>query len=252
MAGIGISDGSRPTLSLMVMTKNGSWRLDRMLCSMAGKVSGNIVIGVDSATNDDTEERARRRTADVVRIRNPEGYIEPHIRTLFERCTGDWVIRLDDDELMSANFSLEGIDPTILDRFELIGFPRPWIVQRDPPLYIGTGRESGELVPQFRLMKRAAAWQFVKRIHTAGFEMKPAHVVRDMYLFHMNLVDVSIEDRRTKYEFYQSHRPAPWNETYLLDARCVAASPRALPCHPDMFPPLDLLRSTGSSFPVRP
>lgn len=232
----------------MVMTRNGSWRLDRMLCSVAGEVTGNLVIGIDGASDDDTEARAHRHTPHVVRITNRQGYIEPHIRELFELCTGDWVIRLDDDELVSSNFSMDGIAPAVLDEFELIGIPRAWIVQRDPPMYIGSGR-GGELVPQYRLMKRSAAWQFVEEMHTPGFRTKPAHLVPDVYLFHLNLVDVPLGDRRAKYEFYQSRRAGPWNETYLLDAPEVAASPRARPCLPDMFPPLDLLRSTKDSFP---
>jgi hypothetical protein len=232
----------------MVMTRNGSWRLDRMLCSVTGEVTANLVIGIDSASDDDTEARARRHTPHVVRIPNPQGYIEPHIRELFELCTGDWVLRLDDDELISSNFGMTGIAPAVFEDFELIGIPRAWIVQRDPPLYIGTGR-GGELVPQFRLMKRAARWQFVEEIHTPGFKTKPAYCLQDMFLFHLNLVDVPIEDRRAKYEFYQRRRAGPWNETYLLDAPEVAASSRARACLPDMFPPFSLLRSTQDSFP---
>jgi hypothetical protein len=240
-----------PSLSLMALTKNGSWRLERMLRSVSGKVS-EIAIGIDSATDDNTEERVRRYTPNVFKVRNPEGYIEPHIRSLFERCTGDWILRLDDDEVMSCNFSIDAIPPEVFGSFDLIGFPRAWVVQRDPPLYISTSSHRGEFVPQFRMMKRSARWDFVSEIHTPGFKMKPAHVVPDMLIFHMNLVDHSVEERRIKFDFYQGHKDAAWNRTYLLDPKQVAASGEARLCQPEMFPPLDLLRSEEADFLASP
>jgi len=252
-------------LSLIAMTKNGSWRLERMLRSVGGKAS-EIIIGVDAATTDDTVKRARRYTPNVFLIENPQGYIEPHIKTLVERCTGDWVLRLDDDELMSTNFCLEEIQREVLDEFDLIGFPRPWIVNIDPAYYVGTGREVWELIPQYRLMKRSAPWIFTPQIHTPGFEMRPAYEVSDMFLYHTILVDQPLEVRRRKYDFYQSLRDAAWNRDYLLDPVQLFETGQALPCSPDrpspqvfcydtktmpqpvqcnrnMFPPLELLRN---------
>jgi glycosyltransferase involved in cell wall biosynthesis len=252
-------------LSLMAMTKNGSWRLERMLRSV-GENAFEIVIGIDAATTDDTVERVRRYTSNVFLIDNPQGYIEPHIKALFEKCTGDWVLRLDDDELMSTNFSLEAIPHKVLDEFDLIGFPRPWLVNTNPPFYVGTGRELWELIPQYRLMKRSAHWSFTSQIHTPGFEMKPAYEVPDMFIYHAVLLDQSYEARRRKYDFYQSFRDAPWNRDYLLDPSQLYETEQALPCFPDassppvfcydtktmlkpvrchrnMFPPLELLQN---------
>ena len=240
-----------PSLSLMALTKNGSWRLERMLRSVSGKVS-EVVIGIDNETDDDTEQRAHRYTSNVFKVSNSEGYIEPHIRTLFEKCTGDWILRLDDDEIMSWNFSIDAIPPEVLCSFDLVGFPRAWIVQRDPPLYISTSSHGEGFVPQFRMMKRSAHWDFVSEIHTPGFKMKPAFVVPDMLIFHMNLLDYSAEQRRIKFDFYQGHKDAPWNQTYLLDPDQVATSGNARLCQPEMFPPLDLLRSAEVDFRANP
>ncbi|HEV2863943.1 MAG TPA: glycosyltransferase [Pyrinomonadaceae bacterium] len=257
-------------LSLMAMTKNGSWRLERMLRSVGEKAS-EIVVGVDAATTDDTVQRALRYTPNVFLIDNPEGYIEPHIETLFRRCTGDWVLRLDDDEVMSENFSLDAIPAEVLDEFDLIGFPRPWVVNADPPYFAGTGRELWELNPQYRLMRRSASWSFTSLIHTPGFEMKPAYETPDMFIYHMALLDQRFEDRRRKYDFYQSHRDAPWNRDYLLDPVRLYESGQALPCFPgegspeifcydtktmggpvrcnrEMFPPVELLRSGAADY----
>ena len=234
----------------MTMTKDGSWRLERTLRSIGSKAS-QIVIGIDAATRDDTVDRARRYTKHVYTIDNVEGYIEPHIGALFEKCTGDWVLRLDDDEVMSTNFDLKAIPDTVLDEFDLIGFPRAWIVNTDPPFYIGTGAERGQLVPQFRLMKRSAQWSFISTIHTPGFKMKPAYVVPDMFLYHLNLVDKSAEARRRTYDFYQNHlddRGGHWNRTYLFDPEHLYNTGQGLRCSIEMFPPLDLLRSTEREF----
>jgi hypothetical protein len=233
-------------LSFMVMTLNGGWRLERLLRNVGGRAD-EIVVGVDAATTDDTFERARCHTPHVVTIDNPQGFIEPHIAGLFHRCSGDWVLRLDDDELISTNFQLSALPADVLERFDLIGFPRAWVVRSDPLMYIGTGRERGELVPQFRLMRRSADWQFIDRIHTPGFEMRPAHVAEDICIFHLNLLDQPYGNRKKKYDFYQSHRDAPWNRTYLFDPPELVRSGQALPCPSTMFPPTELIRSTPST-----
>lgn len=234
-------------LSLMIMTKNGSWRLERTIRNLREKVD-QVVVGVDTASNDDTMERAQRAADCVYAIDNPQGYIEPHIGPLFNRCEGDWVIRLDDDELMSTNFELAAIPSTALEEYDLIGFPRAWIVSGIPPLYIGTGTKPGELVPQYRLMRRSANWTFVSKIHTPGFEMKPAYVTPNVYMYHLNLVDVSLEDRRRKYDFYQSQRDAPWNKTYLLDPIELAGTGSAFECTSQMYPPKNLILSGASDY----
>ena len=124
-----------------------------------------------------------------------------------------------------------------------------WVVRTDPLHYIGTGATQADLVPQFRLMRRAAAWQFISQIHTPGFVMKEAYVAPSTYIFHMNLLDQSTVDRRRKYEFYERQRPASWNRTYLLDPDALFCGGDSLPCHPEMSPPIDLIRSDASSFP---
>ena len=231
-------------LSFMVMTRNGGWRLERLLQNIRDKAH-EIVVGVDAATTDDTIDRARRYTPNVVVIENPQGFIEPHIAGLFRRCTGDWVLRLDDDELLSTNFDLDRLLAEAGERFDLIGIPRAWIVGTDPPMYIGTGREHGELVPQFRLMRRSADWAFIDTIHTPGFEMRPAFLAADVFIFHMNLLDQSWEERKHKYDFYQSHRDAPWNRTYLFDPAELVRAGKAMPLSPGMFAPIGLIRSTS-------
>jgi hypothetical protein len=235
---------AKTTVSLVVMTKNSSWRIERTLVNLRGKVD-EIVVGVDDTSDDDTTERARRHTRHVFPIRNEEGYIEPHIRTLVERCSCDWVLRLDDDELMSTNFAIDAIPPDIIEAFDLIGFQRVWVTQRDPALYFGTG-PGGEAVPQFRMMKRTASWSFVSDIHTPGFLMKPSYIVPGVFMFHLSLVDKSALVRRAQFDFYESIRHASWNTTYTLNPEAVAASARAKPCCQSMHPPLDLIRLTAA------
>lgn len=217
-----------------------------MLRSVIANVD-EIIIGVDSATSDDTVARAGKYATRLIPIHNPQGFIEPHIQILFEACTGDWILRLDDDELMSTNFNMEDLRRTVLDNYDLVGFPRPWMISRDPLLYVGTGAQ-GSLVPQYRLMRRATEWRFVTSIHTPGFEMKDAAVVSDVYLYHMNLLDFSAEARRQKYAFYQSQRDAPWNMNYLInvDERVASGDHKAVT--ENMYPPTELIRSRASDF----
>lgn len=233
-------------LSVVVITRNGCQRLTRLLRNVQS-FADEIIVGVDSSSSDDSAKRAQMAGARTIMIDNPQGYIEPHIRTLVESCHGEWVLRLDDDELISTNFSISSVSSSTLQSFDLIGFPRAWIVQNEPPLYFGTGATPGELVPQYRLMRREADWTFVDRIHTPGFDMKEAFVEDSVFIFHMNLLDFTLDQRRRKYNFYQSVRDAPWNKTYLIEPAEYVRSNVTFPVTPAMHFPGNLCSSASNA-----
>ena len=227
-------------LSAVVMTRNGGRRLERLLRNL-GAMADEIVVGVDEASDDESEGNAKRAGARTISIENPQGYIEPHIATLIAACSGDWVLRLDDDELISGNFRLDRLPTEAIRDFDLIGFPRAWIVGLRPLAYIGSGARRDQLVPQYRLIRRQASWTFIDRIHTPGIEMKDAFVADNAFIFHMNLLDFTNEQRRERYEFYQSVREAPWNRTYLIDPVEVVRTGQGLPLPDWMHFPSDLV-----------
>jgi glycosyltransferase involved in cell wall biosynthesis len=86
----------RPTISVIIITRNEQERLERTLESVAW--ADEIVI-VDSGSTDRTEEIARRYT-DRFFAMPWEGYGVQKQRAL-ERATGDWVLSIDADEAVS-------------------------------------------------------------------------------------------------------------------------------------------------------
>ena len=60
-----------------------------------------VVVGVDASSSDTTEEICARYADKLFRL-EPIGTSERAIAWLNEQCTGDWILRLDDDELPST------------------------------------------------------------------------------------------------------------------------------------------------------
>jgi glycosyltransferase involved in cell wall biosynthesis len=99
------SDGTRaeahgagdhtPKLSVFLITRNESAHLDLVLERVRG---ADEIVVVDSGSDDDTVEIARRHGARVIERAWP-GYVRQKAFAL-ERCTHDWVLNLDGDEVL--------------------------------------------------------------------------------------------------------------------------------------------------------
>lgn len=87
-----------PQLSAIIAAKDEEKDLPGCLESLEG-LCDQIVVVVDSASSDKTEEIARRASAVVV-LRAFDGYAEQKQAAL-DAATGDWVLSIDCDELLS-------------------------------------------------------------------------------------------------------------------------------------------------------
>ena len=83
-----------PTLSVILITKNESARIDACLASVA---FADEWIVVDAHSSDDTRERAARRGATVIDTADWPGFGAQKQRAL-DRATGSWVLAIDADE----------------------------------------------------------------------------------------------------------------------------------------------------------
>ena len=90
-----------PTLSVIVITKNESARIDACLASVA---FADEWIVVDSASSDDTCERARRFGATVIVTADWPGFGAQKQRAL-DRATGRWVLAIDADERVTPELA---------------------------------------------------------------------------------------------------------------------------------------------------
>lgn len=89
------------TLSVIVITKNESERIDACLASVD---FADEWIVVDAASSDDTAERARRRGATVVVSADWPGFGAQKQRAL-NLATSTWVLSLDADEQVSSDLA---------------------------------------------------------------------------------------------------------------------------------------------------
>jgi glycosyltransferase involved in cell wall biosynthesis len=106
----------RPTISVIIITRNEQERLERTLESVAW--ADEIVI-VDSGSTDRTEEIARRYTERFF-VMPWEGYGVQKQRAL-ERATGDWVLSIDADEAVSPQLR-RSIEQSVLQPGGVAGF----------------------------------------------------------------------------------------------------------------------------------
>jgi hypothetical protein len=106
-------------LSLLILAFNAETKLARYLPEL-GDVGDELVIGVDDTTSDATIEVARRFTAKV--------YPAPHrsflgrgraedpnaVEWMLPHCSGEWVLRIDHDETLSALWHYRGYVESML------------------------------------------------------------------------------------------------------------------------------------------
>ena len=101
---------ARRTLSVLMICKNEADRIEASLASVAQWADEIIVL--DSGSTDGTADIARRYTEHVW-VTDWPGYGAQRNRAL-ERCTGEWVLSLDADELVTAPLKAQ-IDQALTD-----------------------------------------------------------------------------------------------------------------------------------------
>ncbi|MGA2108609.1 MAG: glycosyltransferase, partial [Syntrophorhabdales bacterium] len=86
-----------------------------------------LVIGVDSSSTDSTERICRLYADKLFRL-EPIGTSERALAWLNEQCTGDWIFRLDHDELPSTGL-IKALPRLLADReYTHYWLPRRWII----------------------------------------------------------------------------------------------------------------------------
>jgi hypothetical protein len=136
------------SLSVAVICKDEADRIDRLLEAVHGWADEIVVL--DSGSTDGTVEVAKRYT-DKVESTDWPGYGAQKQRAL-ERCSGDWVLSLDADEVPSEEFKRE-VDAWLDGAHAYDGFKAHWvsIVFGGPIDFGADGRY------HTRLLRRAAA-----------------------------------------------------------------------------------------------
>lgn len=92
-------------MDFLIITRDGGAHLEEVLEQSRFFNLGEIVVCVDDRTADDTVEIAEKFTDKVYLLDfGGRDYVEAVINEAHTKCSGEWIFRLDDDELISAEF----------------------------------------------------------------------------------------------------------------------------------------------------
>ena len=126
--------GSRPRLTVSVLTRDSEDRLGRLLSEVSA-FADEVIVGVDADTVDRTLDVARAHADIVYRFRHP-GQMAPARMLPFRYATGDWILSLDDDESIEPRFDTIVSDLLVDPLVSHYWFPRKWVVSLDPCEYL--------------------------------------------------------------------------------------------------------------------
>jgi glycosyltransferase involved in cell wall biosynthesis len=209
-------------LSICIMTMNAEQRLGPVLARIR-PFADELVIGVDSKTTDGTLAIAQAYADTCITIDNPAATCNGGLKTLVSHCTGDWLLRLDDDELMPPEFW--ELLPALMaqTRYTHFKLPRLHLNQLSPLLWI----DDGYLYPdyQLRLLKNdPALHHFPPPVGHVGLTCEGERGrLASLPIIHLNLAINSPDARAAKLRKYIDRLAGQWvhpvNETCLLYER---------------------------------
>lgn len=216
---------ARPTndISAVVLTKDGANRLERCLRSIVDTgVARELVVLVDEATTDDSESVARRFTSKVLRLQT-QGCIELSLSALAAACSGDFVLRLDDDETMGGRWDLPIADGRDSEAFTHFLIPRRWLTPGQD-YFISSGDWFPDL--QLRLFRNDPALiSWPSQLHEHMVVGGAGAVLWDRWIDHHVLWQQTRIAREQKSVTYRSTRPDKHlSHFYLWEEQAVRLS----------------------------
>lgn len=110
-----------PSISAVLITFNAECHLASCLASLEGLVSEIII--VDNGSSDKTPEIARRYTDHFYQTEDWPGFGIQKQRAL-DKATGDWVLSIDSDEVLTHALKKEMLDKINKAEFEAYKLPR--------------------------------------------------------------------------------------------------------------------------------
>jgi len=135
----------RPTISAVVNTRNAARYLDYVLRGLSPWVDQIVV--ADMASTDETVAIAKKHGAVIVDL--PElGFAEAGIPAALAAASGEWIIRVDADEVVTRPLAERLVEIAHGDLADVVYLPcRTWIVGE--PLNYGSFGPENCLVPRF-------------------------------------------------------------------------------------------------------
>lgn len=209
-------------LSLCILTKNSASYIENLLRG-ATAFADEIVVAVDSSSTDATETICRKYADRLFSVESV-GIIERAQKWMYAQCTGDWILRLDDDELPSAGFVRalprllqdKEITHYWLPRRWMIGGDSKWIAER--PWWPDWHNRLFRNIPS---IVRAS-----DQVHTIPQVLGDSRFFSDGCIYHMDLVYHTEEERQQKVARYERISTGKgMAHYYLLDEDSLKTRP---------------------------
>jgi predicted O-methyltransferase YrrM len=207
-------------LSLGILAHNSAQLIERLL--RAGKAfADEIVIGVDSSSTDSTEDICRRYADKLFRL-EPIGTSEPALAWLNDQCSGDWILRLDHDELPSTGL-VDALPRLMRDRdYTHYWLPRRWVIGDDRARWISEHPWWPDWQVRFFRNIRSLV-SFPGHLHSDYVIQGAGGYFCEGSIYHYALVDYTEQQRRRKVEQYECISPGNSRAYYYFpDEKAVA------------------------------
>lgn len=135
-----------PKLSTCIMTMNGEHRI-RPLLEYIRTFSDEIVVGVDSKTTDNTLAACKGLCDELFVIESDALTVNAGLEKLINRCHGDWVLRLDDDEFPEPHFARYKNGILAQEKYTHYKLPRLHLCNIHPMQWV----DDGYLYPDYQM-----------------------------------------------------------------------------------------------------
>lgn len=205
-----------PKISVVVITLNEEVNIDRVILSVKSWVDEIIV--VDMMSDDRTVELARSLGAKV--FSHPRvGFVEPARATAVGYASGDWILILDADEMISLPLSSELRRIAERDSADVCHLPRLNYILGKPMIY---GQHAPDRDTQIRFFKKRCL-RFSDRIHSfpepiAGARVCTVQFAGNRAIHHFHAATASqLIDKMNRYTttdadqvFHQGKPAAAW------------------------------------------
>jgi hypothetical protein len=217
------------SLSVCCLTDAPGVRI-RAITEPLREVADEIVLAADARVGE-ADLADYRAAADRV-LRREVDFLEPNLAWLHEQCSGDWILRLDGDEVPSATLIERLPALTAATDVRQYWLPCRWL---DPA---GSGwLDELQWPPDYhnRLVRNDESLRFVGELHSGAEPGYPARYLHEP-VYHLVCALETREDRFIRSLRYEIQRPGlvapgggPFNATFYLPERFARRAPRPLP-----------------------
>lgn len=207
-----------PTLSFLIITRDSEQHIAEVLQQSKQFRPDEVVVCINNKSKDRTEAIAKQFTNKAYLLDFDKPYLESVLDEAYSKCTKDWIFRLDDDELISANFmsvrnkiSSSDITAYFMPRYSCI---------KDVKHYISSSPWYPDW--QLRLFKRSNLQTHDKVVHHVTPVSGKHERWNDCHIFHLNYLWRSRDERERRWEEYSAGKhidllkPMSLHEDYEL------------------------------------